>query len=204
MKGNTKKLAVFVIIAAIAIFIAAAVASADDHKWKAFHGKYAGTTVGSCIIVLGDFDPVKLTPTPIASNLDYIFRNTFAQQAIWTFHADGTGTMQGTQVNLMFVPVSAGASSVDISWQFTYDVTHEGGITTTMIPGTYKGEYTAGPSKGATYTQDTYSDSGMVSEDHKTITLGSVTADIVTLTTSSNISFKGICNWGRVLTRVDE
>ena len=38
MKGNTKKLAVFVIIAAIAMFIAAAMASADDQNGKAFQG----------------------------------------------------------------------------------------------------------------------------------------------------------------------
>jgi hypothetical protein len=199
MKGNTKKLVVFVIVAAIAMLIATAMASADDHKWKNFHGKYAATTVGSCILVWGGgFNP-DLTPST-----NYIYKNTFTQQAVWTFYPDGTGTMQGTHVAVMFLPTTSGASSADISWQFTYDISHDGRITSHLIPGTYKGENTAGPNKGGWYTQDPFSESGMVSEDHKTITLGSVTADVVTLTMSSGTSLEMICNWGRVLTRVDE
>ncbi len=63
MKGNIKKLAVLVIIVAIAMFFVWAMASADDHKGKkSIRGVYAGTGGGTCIIAPGGFNPTNLIP----------------------------------------------------------------------------------------------------------------------------------------------
>jgi hypothetical protein len=200
LKGNTKKLAVFVVIAAMAMFIAATMASADDNKWKAFHGKYAATSMGSCLWTPKGFYPNLIAVDPTTGS-----SNSHTSQTIWTFYPDGTGTVQGRQVGLTDVLIYyASGSSSEISWQFTYNITHDGTITTDLIPGTYEGTHLQGPSKDLTFTMDKMSDSGMVSQDHKTITLGSVTADVVKLTYSSGTVYYGICFFGRVLSRVDE
>lgn len=200
MKGNTKKLAVFVVIAAMAMFIAATMASADDNKWKAFHGKYAATSLGSCFLTGTGFYPdlTAIDPT-------YVSPNSNTSLTIWTFHPDGTGTAQGRGVGLnAWYPYIAAGSANEISWQFTYNITHDGTITTDLIPETYEGTFLQGPSKGLTFTFDKISDSGMVSQDHKTITLGTVTEDVVKFTRSNGTVLYGICFYGRVLTRVDE
>jgi len=200
MKGNTKKLAVFAVIVAVAMFIAAAMASADDNKWNAFHGKYAATSMGSCLMTPKGFNPNLTLVDPTTG-----YMNSNTAQTIWTFYPDGTGTAQGRGVGLNdILPYYAAGSSNEISWQFTYNITHGGTITTDLIPGTYEGTFLQGPNKGFTFTFDKLSDSGMVSQDHKTITLGSITEDVVKLTTSNGIVHYGICFYGRVLTRLDE
>ncbi len=201
MKGNSKKLTVFVMIAAMAMFMTVATASADDNKWKAFHGEYAGSNVVNCLFTPFGFDPDKLTPNGPSN---YIYNNAITAQNIWTFNADGTGTAQGRQVGIVFAPNSPAAGWTEFSWQFTYDITHDGTITTALIPGTYEGRHLTGPSKGLTFTLDKVSDSGMVSEDHKTITLGAAMAEVMTVTYSNGSVLYGICGLTRVLTRVGE
>jgi hypothetical protein len=199
LKGNTKKLAVFVIIAAIAMLIVVAMASAGDHKWKAFHGEYAATSVGTCLWTWTGWKP-NLTPVDVSTG----YTSSTTQQTIWTFYPDGTGTGQGRNVGLTYVfPSYAAAGLSEMSWQFTYNITHDGTITTDLIPGTFVGTFLQGPNKGLTWTWDKLSDSGMVSQDHKTITLSSVAPDVVKLTFGSIVNY-GICSYGRVLTRVDE
>jgi hypothetical protein len=59
MKRSMKKLAVFVMIAAIAMFIGAATASAfdrDDYP-KAIRGQYASTGAGTCFTAICGFGP---------------------------------------------------------------------------------------------------------------------------------------------------
>ncbi len=201
MKGNIEKLAVIVMIAAMAMFMTVATASADDNKWKAFHGEYAASNVGNCLLTPFGFDPDKLTPNGPSS---YIYNNAVTAQNIWTFNADGTGMVQGRQVGMLFAPNSPFAGSTEFSWQFSYDITDDGTITTALIPGTYEAKHLTGASKGLTYTIDKFSDSGMVSEDHKTITLGTPTTEVMTYTDSTGLVLYGICGFTRVLTRVGE
>ncbi len=201
MKGNSKKLTVFMMIAAMAMFMAVATASADDNKWKAFHGEYAGSNVGNCLFTPFGFDPDKLTPNGPSN---YIFNNVITAQNIWTFNADGTGMVQGRQVGMLFAPNSPNAGLSEFSWQFTYNITDDGTITADSIPGTYEGKQLTGGSKGITYTLDKVSDSGMVSQDHKTITLGTPTTEVMTYTDSTGLVLYGICGLTRVLTRVGE
>jgi hypothetical protein len=206
MKGNSKKLTVFVIIAAITMFSAAAIAGDVHQKWnKGIEGVYAATSVCTSISTnCSDLLTTLTVPTTGCS-----LSNSFAtSQSIWTFKRDGTGTMHGTQASIN--PLGT-ANIAEISWDFTYQITDDGTITTDFPPGTPAvAKYTAGPLalQGIWYTVDTLPQSGKVSEDHKTITLGTVTP--VASTTKVYISnvlvntLYGFSSCGRVLTRVDE
>ena len=86
MKGNIKKLAVFVMIAAIAIFTVVAMASAGPPFYRALRGQYAATGGGTAI----------LAPLGFGSNLTpngppgaYMFQ-TFSIEGVYTFERDGT------------------------------------------------------------------------------------------------------------------
>jgi hypothetical protein len=187
MKGNMKKLVVFVVIATIATFISAAMASAFDHGWKRFHGEYAATSVGSCLCTIPN--------APAAP----FFTNSLTQQSIYTFNRDGTGTVQGTHFNISFSPNQT-ASVLDLSWQFTYEVTHDGTIT--MVGA---GEWKVPVTGVIVYTSGEFSESGKLSEDHKTIILGSgPDPTVLTFLVPPPPVLHAICNISRVLIRVGE
>jgi hypothetical protein len=208
MKRNSKKLVVFVIIAVITMFSVSAMAWDDDHLWKHFRGKYAGSTVGSCIATAEngfnpDFTVKDMTQTRF---------NSYSEQDIWTFKADGTGTVEGTRVLLNFGPgpystPEADGSAVTYSYNIQYDLKHDGTITTELIPGTFEGKIKQGgpPIPNLTFTFGPISDSGMVSEDHKTITLGTVKVEVATANVLNGaILSDNVCTGGRVLIRVGE
>lgn len=118
MKGNMKKLAVFVVIATIAMFISAAIASGND--WKAIHGVYAATSVVDCN-----------TDRPAVN----IFESgTSTQFTTYTFNGDGTGTVQGRQVGITFLPTRS-EGFFDMSWNFTYEVADDGTISMDAVIG---------------------------------------------------------------------
>jgi hypothetical protein len=195
-----KKLAVFVVIGAIATFIAVAIASAGG-DWKAIHGEYAMTGGGNCLFSPSGFNP---NFTPIGPS----WHGSSLATGIWTFKRNGKGTMQqGTQLALTLPPspIPTGASSAEFSFDFTYKVTDDGTITVDVVPGTFTGEFVTGPLAGVTFTYvtPTFSMLGMVSADHKTITLASGN-DVQQINLSNNTTVFAICNLGRVLIRVDE
>jgi hypothetical protein len=201
MKGNIKKLAIIVIITVMAPFVMAAVASADGHDWKAIHGEYAMTGGGNCIFSLSGFNP-NFTPTG-----SYWHGSSLAT-GIWTFKRNGKGTVQqGTQLALTLPPspIPTSASSAEFSFDFTYKVTDDGTITVDVVPGTFTGEYVTGPLAGVTFTYvtPTFSMLGMVSADHKTITLASGN-DVQQINLSNGMSVYSICNLARVLIRLGE
>jgi hypothetical protein len=192
------------VIAAITMFSATAIAGDDHQKWnKGIEGVYAATSVSSSITTnCEDF----LTSLSVASGCS--LTNGFAtSQSIWTFKRDGTGTVHGTQAGIN--PLGS-AVMAEFSWQFTYEITDDGTITTDFAPGTPgTAKYTTGSLKDWWYTSDTLPQSGKVSEDHKTITLGTVTpvASTVKFYNPSNVlvnTLYGFSSVGRVLTRLDE
>jgi len=206
MKGNSKKLAVFVIIPVITMFSAAAIAGDDNHKWnKGIEGVYAATSVCTSISTDSpDFLTTLSVPQGHAPS-----NGNLSSQTIWTFRRDGTGTVHGTQAS---INPSGSANILELSWQIIHQITNDGTITTDFPPGTPGvGKYTAGPLalQGIWYTVDTLPQSGKVSEDHKTITLGTVTpvASTIKVYNSSNVlvnTLYGFTNCGRVLIRLDE
>jgi len=179
MKGNVEKLAVFVIIAAIAMFMVVAMASADDHH--AIRGQYAASGGGGCLIAPLGFDP----KNPGVPNYDaqgaWIIQ-TFSNEGVWTFDRNGTGSVQSvvrfvTQayttppppIGVGPVPPSAGAQ--DITFSFHYTITDQAVITVTVDQGTYTGRWFYGPAPTTPYYADGLVLTGAVAPDGKTITL---------------------------------
>jgi hypothetical protein len=207
MKVNLKKLAVFVVIGAIATFIAAAIASAGDKHWKTLHGEYAFTGTTSCLVSDLGFNP---NLTPLFGSK--VFSNSHGAHGVMTFNRDGTGTLEGKAVFIVPPPAPGPpapsvpiAGSFSSSAQFTYNITDDGMITTELVPGTWVSTYLTGPIPAGTTTWlDQWSLSGMVSADHKTLTLGSGGTAVETSTNSLGAVFHQICYRSIVLIRVDE
>jgi hypothetical protein len=145
MKGNGKKLAVFLIVAAIAMFIAGPTASANDFWWKSLiHGEYAFSGSGACTLAPGGFDenfkPYNATYASMGPNF---------WEGVYTFNYNGKGKMEARQSYQLgpdpMFPYSAGSDL--LSWEFEYKMDGPE-ITFTFIPGTYTLEYLEGPNKG--------------------------------------------------------
>ncbi len=201
MKGNIKKLAVFVIITAIAMFMSVAMASAGNNNSKVT-GEYAFTAGMSCISTPSGFNP-DLTAVDPAS----VGSNSITFQGIFTFNRNGTGSMESTGVFIIPPPArppGPNASAFDFTFTFTYDVADDDTITIEADENSFKVTLETGPSSGNAFTFDTYSLSGMISADHKTLTVGPPTTTIHTLTfkTPPPPPLKIICNGSYVLTRL--
>jgi hypothetical protein len=218
MKGNIKKLAIFVMMAAIAIFMAAATASAGDQDWKtigdghgnAIVGEYAYTGVNSCITSPAGFTDQFKALGPVIFGVGTL-------QGIFTFKPHGKGTVTARQVSVAVPPGSqlippspnfASANSSNTGYDFTYNVTHDGAITLEMVPGTGSGMFLTGPNKDVTweFVGDSHvSLSGLISKDHKTMTLGAVEPAVWILRYSNSSSNTySICGTWRFLTRLEE
>ena len=184
-----RKLAVLAMMIAIASVMAAPMASANDyHHWWGIHGTYFMTATGGCLHSTLGFDLTNLTPVPGS----VVWGASIMAQAIWTFERGGTGTVSGTNYVVDFppgAPALAGTPALSgpiarqnpISFSFTYELTEDGVITV----------YPPSPQPAVV---------GMISKDHKTLTLGN--ANHIQPNPPSLSS--AICNIGRVLIRVEE
>ena len=214
MKGNIKKLAVFVMIAAITMFIVVGIASADDDTGKkSIHGEYAVTAGMSCIYTpaaLGFNNKLQTDPTAVGSN-------KITLQGIATFNHNGTGKFDSTGVEIdppPVLPIPGAlpcANAFHFSFTFTYNVADDDTITINADTNSFTVTYDTGPITGVTFTADKYSLSGMVSADHKTLTLGPPTTLIQTSTfrlpppaSTIILVLKMICNGSYVFTRLDQ
>jgi hypothetical protein len=135
MKKNMKKLAIFMMIAAIAVFAAATTASA---WWmNGIWGEYEVIGTGQCLFSLAGFDKTSLAPLPTCvpptcdpAKFVTSIGTTF-YDGVYKFDHTGTGsaTLTGRQVS------AAGASVSTLKFDFTYTLDH-GAITFATIPGT--------------------------------------------------------------------
>jgi hypothetical protein len=151
MKQNIKKLAVFVVITAIAMFMMATTASAVFHH--SIQGEYAFTGSGSCFIAINGFN-ASLQPNDGANGM-WLWGPLTYDEGTFTFNKDGTGSFKAIFhafdawspffVNLGFPP-DAGAANE--TWDFTYTVTGSGNFTITYVKGTYELDFTSGPNVG--------------------------------------------------------
>ena len=155
---------------------------------KAIHGEYAATSVVSCNAYKKDDGT--FTGTSISTQL-----------AIYTFNRDGTGTVQGKFVMIGITP-APGESSYDFWWDFTYEVADDGKITMDVVPGT--GEFKIGNFVVYSYTGAVAPESGWLSADHKTITIGIETVGNTEITLYDGNIRNVKCNISRVLIRVGE
>jgi len=195
MKGNMKKLVVFVVIATIAIFTVVAMASAGDNRKKAIQGQYSATGGGTCFVAPLGFDNL----VPIGGTYDLM---AFSIQAVFTFNRDGTGNVERTcptiflTANLFGVAYPFATIAMD-SWDFTYAIESDGSITLTQVPGSHSGEFISGPIAGFPYYNEGRNRRGTVSPNSKTIILNGGSPDFVT--NSEGGTFQMICNDSAVL-----
>jgi hypothetical protein len=176
-----KKLALFLMIPALALLGPSTAPAFYFHHWGGIHGTYAMTATGSCLHSKLGFNA---NLTPITGEGSVVWGATVMAQAIWTFESDGTGTVSGTNYVLDFPPGSpvfggSIARQNPISFNFHYEMTHDGAITV----------YPPLPPNPV----------GMISQDHQTLTL----------TSANQVQAVGalgyaICNVGRVLIRVKD
>jgi len=160
--------------------------------------------VMSCFISPSGFD-VNLTPTvPGLATC-----NSITFQGISTFKHDGTGRLDTTGVLIAPPPVPSPqlphANAFHFSFTFTYDLADDDTITVDADTNSFTVTFVTGPSVpgGVGFTADKYSLSGMVSGDHKTLTLGSPTTLIQTLTfINTTIHPYMICNGSYVFSRL--
>jgi len=202
MKGNSKQLAVFVMIAAIAIFIAVATASAgdrDDHR-IAIQGQYAATGSGTCLVA-----PFGLDDQVVPINGVYLLM-TFSMEGVFTFHRGQTGHIERPHCPTVIhtpTPWSSYPSAGDFkdSSDFTYEVEHEGSITLTQVPGSHSGEFTSGPLVAIGPAHNNGRNwHGTVSPDGETIILNGGLPDIIA-SPVTNPEERIICNTSAVLIR---
>jgi hypothetical protein len=163
MKENSKKLTVFVIIAALAVFMVVATASARGlHPiHNAIKGKYAATGSSQCTTALDGFDE---NLTPIGDNWSV---GTSTSLTIYTFNLDGSGSMEGIN-RIMYFPGGMTDKPMGVvmdpySYDFTYTVTDKGLITFTVVPGTFQ--------LGGGLCADAIAKHGVISGDGKTIVI---------------------------------
>jgi hypothetical protein len=209
MKGSMKKLAVFVVITVIAPFIMADIASPWQH---AIRGKYAYTGETTCLISPSGFTD-KLQP--IAG---WGIIQTSSREGVFRFEHDGTGSayMFSRNITLPYqkpapVPDPFGASTMDITFHFTYTLEKDGTIkimTETEGEGVFTSKVIAGPDEGLTLTitgvlpngsiTPIVSD-GVTTPDSKTITLNAGAPDVYQITRPDGMKLKSICRSSGVL-----
>jgi hypothetical protein len=162
MKENSKKLTVFVIIAALAVFMVATASARGLHPiHNAIKGKYAATGSSQCTTALDGFDE---NLTPIGDNWSV---GTSTSLTIYTFNLDGSGSMEGIN-RIMYFPGGMTDKPMGVvmdpySYDFTYTVTDEGLITFTVVAGTFK--------LPNGFCADAIAKHGVISGDGKTIVI---------------------------------
>ncbi len=167
MKGNIKKLAIFVTIAAIAMFTVVAMASATDKQWsEAIHGEYAFTGTGACLFAFLGFEQ---NFTPIGGASMSMGPGPNFWDGVMTFKKDGEGSLSARH-RYMDIPPNPAAGLVDFYWEFTYTL-ERGKITFTEIPASYRAEYQEGPQKGFVLSNVAFSQAydGYLSADGKNL-----------------------------------
>ncbi len=160
-----RKLVVLAMMIAVAMFTAAATASAGEHGWGALHGTYAMTAAGNCLHTWSSPPPPFYSGPYGASNM---------VQGFFQFNSDGTGRAWGQNWPIVPppgpAPLAVGHGS--FSFDFSYEITEEGALTVGMAPGSFEGTNLI---NGATFVSDNCGDLcrmvGRLSSDHKTMTL---------------------------------
>lgn len=179
-----KKIVYISIIAALSIIMFSAVVSADGHGWGKLHGVYEMIANGSCLHSTNDFNETEdgfFKPNMDSEAAVVVWGATSMVQGTLIFNRDGSGTASGENYVIDFPPGRPGTGSIvrdgPFYFTFTFDVTHDGLITVKLTNG--------------------FELNGMVSEDKKTITLGSAYQYI-----PASYGGPAYCNYGRVLIRV--
>jgi hypothetical protein len=204
MKANSKKLALLMTIAVIAMFIFSTTVTADPllkrpHPGhRAIQGQYAGTGGGTCYIAVCGFAPNLIAN--YASAGTWFIQNT-TMQFVYTFSHDGSGTVTGTAqqvvhpnfqlvgstppLTLESVPGGVNvpyAAEQSFTWSFTYVIDDDRAITITEVPDTCTFTFTSGPFKGGISHVNGQVRTGVIAPDGKTIVLNGSLSSLMTVT----------------------
>ncbi len=117
MKGNNKNLVVFLMIATIIMFSAAAIAWDDDHDWnKSIEGKYAFAGVDFCFFAPGGFT------NQFVPSLGLWNASTGTWEGVYVFHPDGRGEYKakGGSFSVPGPGFTAGLTSANLDFKFRY------------------------------------------------------------------------------------
>jgi hypothetical protein len=140
MKANGKKLAVFVIVAAITMSIAITMASADPKVNHALKGQYAFSGPGQCVISTTGFGE---NYVPIPGEGAAVFAASQIWEGVYTFNRDGSGTIRAFHRSFQLPALTL--ETANISWDFKYKMTDKDRFQTELVEGTYdKVEWTSG------------------------------------------------------------
>ena len=163
---NVKNLAVLVVMAAIAMFMAVGVASAHQPFPLPIRGVYDGTAECTCLVAPLGFN-TNLTPKGGVGSIAIQNR-----KATFTFekHGKGSVTAQGSQIGWPFGGQgSPSAALLTLSFDFTYTATPD--RTITFTPGIGTVTFTAGPNAGLTLEATIPPLKGAITPDGKMITI---------------------------------
>lgn len=226
-EAHMKKLAVVMVIPALAMFVAVGMTSAGGQHWNhwwGIHGTYAMTGAGNCLWSPKPFTPIPPPASPPKDMTDLLtgywgdptYSGHFSVQGQMVFRADGKGTAEFTHFGISSPPIIgaptatfAPSGSLKFHFAFEYHVNRDGTITIAMIPdpGEFQGYASSGPNAGQRFMLDAFTFSGIMSPNYTTLTLTTKNEpqhftfygmDGKTLLRDSY----GVCNSGRVLIRV--
>jgi hypothetical protein len=148
MKGNIKRLAILVIITAMALFIAVDMASAEDHGRRAIRGEYAFIGETGCLFSPSGFN------TSLQPNAGWGIIQTYSRDGKYTFELNGTGTAEifSRGIGHEYSVPNYGSFphfgvTQGITFDFTYTLSKDRKITITVVPGTFISEQLEGPDK---------------------------------------------------------
>lgn len=165
-------------------------------------GDYTFTGDATCLVSVGGFAS-DLTPN-VGSRR---FVQSFSVQGVWTFFGNGAGARTGLSVgitdptNFNSTPIGGGGGSDNFQASFNYNVAPDGTVTT-ILAGPLTGTVLTGSRAGQTYTIDQINLTGLMSQDHKTLTLANDQPTIETVTYSNGDVHPRICHRSRVLLRL--
>jgi hypothetical protein len=188
-----KKLAVLLMIPALAMFMVPSLASADWYYLWGVQGDYAMLATGSCLHSTSGFskgDDGTYRPNPKNSDGTNatVWGGSFIAEGIWTFNGDGTGKAAVT--SFVIVPPPSPDPRVSTTktppgdaptFPFTYEVARDGKITLHA------------------------SDIGLpLLEGWVSMNLGHQTMTLRSANQIQNPGVPTICDTGRILIRVDK
>lgn len=170
-----RRISLLLILGVILVWAGAAAAIPP----AALNGQYAYIISGGCVVSTLGF---RADFTPVPGSL--VFTIAVSGHGVRTFNGDGTGTTSGTTVNTASSPNASGSSQTG-SQDFTYILGDDGSIAVQSGPST--ATILTGPRAGKTFTRDPLApSSGMISNDHKTITLATDGPPVVETATTYN------------------
>jgi hypothetical protein len=209
MKGNIKKLAVFVMIAATVMFTVVAMASAGPTIHLPIQGQYVYTGTGNCLISPTGFtDYVPKDPAQA-------FLSTLVLNGVYTFQKKGTGSFKQ---DARFVDTPPGVINIaEETWpSFNYTATDRDQFTISWDQGSYMEiDWIAGPNTKTQppkiYFEVDGNCTGTVSQSKDTVTI-TCGDPILILTLCDPMqppctpipSFQAYCTFSQVGNLVDE